>query len=264
MRRAWTLVMVAGTLLAGGAPGAAAFTPKVRLEVARRAVTLMPTALARQLRRHMREVQAGVLEGSPGGGAGPSHVLNPGDADARLAAEVERAVGLLNQQAPMSQVAQVFGRIARIAADLSFCLNIGPEDPRAAGIRDSFARYVEEKLPRMSLTFGGYPDERLAEEDVAGFARATAAAARRDYDSVLRSYFPPGRTAAAQDFDDRSVAFAAASLETSLALTSTARAWLFAWWRANGDLAGTPFLTSGPGKDSSTPESPRPAARAPQ
>lgn len=263
MGRVLALLVLAGALLAG-APSAVAFTPKTRLEIARRAVTLMPGALARQLRRNLRQLQASAVEGLPAVGAGPAPNLAAGGVDVELVRQIDRAIDLLNRQAPMSQVAQVFGRIARIVTDLSFALNVGPADPRAAQVRDQFARYVEQKLPRMSLTFGGFAEPHLAQEDVAGFALATGAAARRDFDGILASYFPAGRASLPADFDDRSVAFASASLETSLALTSTARVWLYVWWQANGDLAGTPFLEAEPPESGPTPEVRPPASQNPQ
>ncbi len=238
------------------ASAAAAFgcTPKVRAEVVRRATTLMPPALAQQLTRQERHLRAGALEGLPEAGGLPS-ALDPGDADAQLAAAVDEAARLLDAQASMAAVAHAFGRIARHATDLSYALHVGPHDPRAASIGGPFCRYVEEKLPKMRLTFGGYVDDDLASRDPRAFGRRVARDARRDYAGILRSYFPEGRRPGAQDFDDRSVAFGSASIETSLALTSVARAWLYAWSRAGGDVTGTPFLFDGGG--SAAPRTPR-------
>lgn len=232
-------------LAAAGLPATSgdawAFSSTVRAEIAHRAGKLMPPALNAQLRRHEAAVREGALAGVPDG-PGPVAALDPGDADRRLAAAIERAVKLLDGQAPMREVARVFGEIARAAADLSYALGVGPDDPREPSIAADWSRFVESRFRRIKPTFAGWSDPDLARGDVFAFARRTAQSARRDYDGILRSYFPEGRPRAAQDFDDRSVAFASASLSVSLALTTTARAWLYAWTRAHGDLTGTPFL----------------------
>ncbi|UCF69214.1 MAG: hypothetical protein JSV80_08020, partial [Acidobacteriota bacterium] len=82
----------------------------------------------------------------------------------------------------------------------------------------------------------------LADDRLSAYARRVAESARRDYDAILRSYYPEGRDATAHDFDERSVAFAAASLGVSRAVSATAKSWLYAWHRAHGDLAGTPLI----------------------
>lgn len=220
---------------------AAACTPAVRAEVARRAITLMPPSLARQLKKHIKQVEAGATEGIAGSPA-PVEALDPGHADEELETRVREIVALLDTRAPMARVARAFGYAARTAADLSFGLHVGPRDPRADRIYGEFCRFVESRLPRMVVTFAGYSDPELANGDIPAFARRVAAQARRDYDGILNTWYPPGRQPVAQDFDDRSVAFGTASIEVSLALTATARAWLYSWNAAGGDLAGTPFL----------------------
>ena len=251
-RRLLLLVPLAVSLGLLGPGDAAACGPATREAVVRRAATLMPSGLSRQLKKHIDELVAGALEGVDP--AAPVAALDPGDADARLAAALDEAKALLDGRAPFAAVARALGKAARAATDLSYALHDGPPDPRAAGVAPDFCRYVDRKLPKIVFTFPGYADENLAEGDVAGFARRVARDARRDYAAVLASYFPPGRARTAADFDERSVAFGAASLESSLALTSVARAWLFAWHRAGGDLYGTPFLNYDPEGAAASPD----------
>lgn len=230
------------TLIVASAAHGIACTAAVRTEIVKRATKLMPPALARQLERHAAHAVAGATEGVADPPS-PISAVDPGDADEQLAAALSEVKRLLDTHAPMPAVARAFGRVARHATDVSFALHVGPHDPRAAVIYPRFCRFVEERMPRFRTTFPGYVDEDLARGDVAAFARRVARDARRDYDGILRSYYPPDRSPVAADFDDRSVAFGSASLEVSLALTSVARSWLFAWHRAGGDLTGTPFLT---------------------
>ena len=220
---------------------ARAFTPRTRAEIARRALALMPDGLERQLRKHARALFAGALEGLSAEPT-PLAAVDPGKTPDRLVEAVDRAASAIETRQGMETVARHFGRIARLTADLAFALNVGPDDPREATIYADFARYTESRLPRMRVVFDGFGDPHLAKGQVAAFARWIGQRARRDYQGILRSYFPPGRESSAQDFDDRSVAFASASLEVSLAVTATARAWLYTWTLAHGDLGGTPTL----------------------
>jgi len=226
-------------------PPVEAFSPATRTELARRAITLMPPSLARQLGKHQQTLLEGALEGMERCNGTGTHGAAPGEADARLMAAVDETVAMIDRRQPMAEVARSLGRVAHAAADLSFALNSGPDDPREPTYYRDFAMYVEKVLPKVRLTFAGWPDDDLVRRDLPGFARRTAAAARRDAEAIARSYYPEGRSRSAQDFDERSVAFASASLEASLALTTTARAWLYAWWRAHGDIAGTPHLDPG-------------------
>jgi hypothetical protein len=226
-------------------PPAVAFSPATRTELAKRAITLMPPSLARQLRKHQQPLLEGALDGMEHCNGTGSHGAAPGEAEARLAAAVGETVAMIDRRERMADVARSLGRVAHAAADLSFALNSGPSDPREASFYREFALYVEKVLPKVRLTFPGWADDDLVRRDVPAFARRTAAAARRDAEAIARSYYPEGRSRTAQDFDERSVAFASASLEASLALTTTARAWLYAWWGAHGDIAGTPHLDPG-------------------
>ena len=242
--RIWGALLAALLVVAAGAGEARAFSPRTRAEITRRSLTLMPDGMARQMSKHARSLYAGSLSGPSVQSAADQQTLEPGTADQQLAEAIDRAAALIAERRPMSEVARAFGEISRIASDLSYPLNIGPSDPREESIRKDFARYVEAKLPRMSVTFSGFADPDLARDDVPGFARSAAHTSRRDYDAILRSYFPKGRERLPQDFDERSVAFAAASLGVSNAVTTTARAWLYAWHKAHGDMAGVALIPS--------------------
>jgi len=223
-----------------GLPDAAfAFSPKTRVEIIERAARLMPPALGRQLAKHRKSLLAGALEPlmhTEMSALGANEKLECVDAS------VQALVEAMEEQQPMKNVARIFGRIAFESANLSFGLNTRQDDPREERIYLEFTRYVEAKLPKIKTTFGGFADPALHAQDPEKFCEEIASRARRDYDGILRSYFPEGRKSGVADFDDRSVAFATASLEVSLAVTATARAWLFAWHRAHGDLHGTPLL----------------------
>lgn len=251
-RRIATLVLAALVAAAAVAP-ASAFTPRTRVVIVERAMTLMPLSLRRQMGKHKRALLEGALDGLRDGEGAGAHAYLPGTADAELARSVEALTNAVGQKETMREIVRRFGRTSHAAADLAFSLNVGPNDPREQGFYEGFARYVEEQLPRMRITFDGFADEHLRRGDVRAFAAQIAETARADYDGIVLSYHPEGRQPVSQDFDERSVAFATASLEVSLAVTATARAWLYAWHAANGDLGGMPLIESAGAADPFAP-----------
>jgi hypothetical protein len=256
-RRAWLQVtwIAVGLLWSSSADGLA-FTARTRSTIVHKSVSLMPPALARQLRKHARVLHQAALSDLTQSGP-VRETKDPALAGQQLERSVRQTIGLINDRAPMREVARALGEIASQVADLSFALSNQTRDPRAQQVYEEFASYVEHKLPKIAVTFAGYTEPHLAQADVTGFAAEIVKNASRDYDGVLRSYFPEGRARHPADFDERSVAFAVASLETSLAVTSTARIWLYVWHYAGGDLEGTPFLSA---RDISKPFQPTAAA----
>ena len=221
---------------------ASAFTPRTRALIVQRALTLMPDAVQTQLKRHARPLFAGALAGAEAIGPEGLESLDPGAGDVALERAISETVAALDGQESMGAVARRMGAIARAATDLSFALNVGPGDPREESCYLAYARFVESRHDRIVVTFDGFSNQALAEGDVGAFARQVAARARLDYEGVLRSYHPEGRESVPGDFDDRSVAFATASLGISRAVTATAQAWLYAWYVAHGDLEGSPGI----------------------
>lgn len=244
--RAFSAAVLLLLALGGGGRDAAAFTPRTRAEITGNAITLMPDSLQRQLRRHAERLYRAALEREPGQPAPGTEPLDVDHAAGRLEKTVDAAVRALDAQEPMSAVAARFGAIARAAQDLCMATHLGPFDPRHEQFHSEYARYIESKTPRIRPVFHGFADPHLARGDVEGFARALAERARHDYPFILQSYFPEGRDRLPQDFDERSVAFAVASLEYSLAVTATARAWLYAWQQAHGDMEGAAPVHKGP------------------
>ena len=242
--RGKTVAVIAVLGLLSSAPSPA-FTPKTRAEITRRAILLMPDALERQLRRHAKQLYRAALERPPGTPPPGTAPLELDAAAAELRKAIDGAVAALDRQRPMSVLVTRLGRAARHAQDLSLATHVPPFDDRHESFHPRYARYVEDRLPRIRFVFHGFRDPALADGDVEAFARRLARESREDYPAVVRSYFPEGREATAQDFDDRSVAFAVASLSVSRAVTATARVWLLAWHRAHGDLTGAARLAHG-------------------
>jgi len=211
------------------------FEAEGRAKIAADALRLAPPALGRQLIRYRADLEKGAREPLPAGSA---------EAGKRLAEDAEALVGMVNGHKPFRKISWTLGRIAGTMAALNDPLWSGDADSDAADA-DRFAAYFRQKMDRFPLVFNGYDTFDLGSGDWPAFARTIQARYTGDRDRLRGAYHPPdGGPPRAIDFDDRSVPFAIASLCYSHAVTDTAHAWIRVWQRANGDLAGTPYLTA--------------------
>lgn len=243
----WLCAALLALVPAGAAEPCLAFSPKARIEIVERAKTLMPAGLRRQLDRHGRSLLLACLEPLKQGEGSGMHTLGPegGEGDVALARAVEDAVRLIDSQASFAEVATAFGLVAHLTTDLAYPLNASDADPLEPTYYLQYAEYVDSRLDRIPLVWQGWHDPHLERGDVLAFARAAAERARLDYEVIGRAYHPEGRVSLPQDFDDRSTAFAAASLSFSRAVGNTARVWMYIWSCAHGDRTGTPYLEPG-------------------
>ncbi len=205
---------------------------------------LMPASLRRILERHQRAVAEGARRAAREGHAqGPLQA--DGSAD-RLAVSLARISALLDGHAPMKEVAREMGVAAHLVADLSNPFRTAPGDTAAAAYQRRFARYLDERLPKLRVVFEGYTHPLLEQGDLPAFGRRLADRSRSYVDDLIGAYRRFDATPDPALFDERSVPFGVASLSFSRTVTDTARAWLHAWRRAHGDLGGLPYPLDGP------------------
>jgi hypothetical protein len=237
------------------APACGWFDP-VQGDAIDHATRLMPDALRRLLTRHRRSVLEGARQARESAASDPgSHLQPPLAADGaarRLAEALASAIDQLNRHAPLRQVAASLGAAAHDVADLTNPFQcLAAHDPaRADAAR--FAEYLGATAPRARVVFEGYTDPDLDAGDPAAFGRRLADRSRTYLDDLIGAYRRFDAEGDAALFDDRSVPFGVASLSYSRTVTDTARAWLYAWRGAHGDLAGLPYPL----------DSPPPAARS--
>lgn len=227
--------IVGAVLVLAAAGPSFSFEEDGRAKIAGDALRLAPPALGRQLARHRDELERGAREEAPAGSV---------EAARRLAEDSDAVVAMLNNHKPFRKIARVMGRIAGAMGVLNDPLWGDPAAPTSAD-GPKFASYFREKMKRFPLVFNGYDTLDLSEEEFPGFAEEIQSRYARDRERLRLAYHPPdGSPVRAIDFDDRSVPFAIASLCYSHAVTDTAHVWIRTWKRANGDLAGTPYLAA--------------------
>jgi hypothetical protein len=206
---------------------------------------LAPPSLRSALLAEREQLERGISDALSDYGTAPKE---------QVLAEAQREFsgipGLTNVQAPFSQVAYHFGKLAGLVyvANDPFARS---GDARAKEVRQDYMQYVERKLALMVFSFDGYASPSL-EGDLGKYLAARMAGGHRYVESVLFCYFPPGGgRASSSTFDDRSNAFGAAQVMLSHAVSDAVKAWLQVWQAMNGDLRATPYLRPGELKASS-------------
>jgi hypothetical protein len=231
----WGRWISCAALVLAAAKPSFSFEEGGRAKIATDALRLAPPALGRQLARHQAELEKGAREPVPVGLA---------EASRRLAEDSDAVVAMLDGHKPFRKISRVLGRIAGTMSALNDPLwGLSGSPDTADGAK--FAAYFSQKMARFPLVFNGYDTFDLSTGDFSGFAAGIQSRYDGDRRRLRLAYHPAdGRPVRATDFDDRSVPFAIASLCYSHAVTDTAHVWIRIWKRANGDLAGTPYLTA--------------------
>ena len=224
--RSWVvaLVLVVLPLLHFG------YGPKAVVRMTEGTLRVAPASLRAALLAYEKDLRAGVEEG-----------LMARDKDPLEAAEAvaDAIPPLAAKQTPFSEIARAYGRLAGLAFQCNDPFR-GQENGRLKGLGGDYYGYVERVLPRLVLTFDGYRAERDA--GARTFLAGREPWLERYRKALERDYFPGGRRASSDTFDDLSNAFGTAQSVLSHAVSDAANLWLRAWESMNGDSAATPYL----------------------
>ena len=223
---------------------ARAWSPTMHHDVVDQAGRLMPASLQRVLAENIGRLHEGAaapLAGNDAGYLRAGHPGSRGTLDETIQAQVQRVLDLLGSRAPMSTVAYEMGVLSHYVALADTPAVARDGDAREADWADAFERYTESRASRFRLVFDGYWSPSLGKDDVRGFVQECRARSGRHYEVLSMMYVKDDGSIAANDFDDRSPVFGVASLSYAHAIGDTAKIWLYAWIRANGDTSGLPF-----------------------
>ena len=140
-----------------GAGPARAWTPKTQVVIATEAARLAPPDLYRQIDRHRKRFQDGVM--APFEDADPNrHFKDPdgtGSLDRVIVAEVERAIRAIQALRPFEDVVFQLGVVSHYVADAENPLNTSAADPAEGRYFADYARYLERAEPRLPVIFYG-------------------------------------------------------------------------------------------------------------
>jgi len=224
---------VAAVTLALVAGSASAWSPSTQRAIALEAARRAPAPWNTRLVRHAEDLMAGAVE--PFSERDPARHLENADGRGRLDEVVREEVAAAFAAASSgswSAFARQLGRLSHYAADANFPLNASADDPAERSYFADFALYAESARSRFALV--AYGGDRTP-ESAAGVDRLVSEAlarSRRLYPAVGREYRRIDWAAGRERFDDRSTAFAAASLGYSHAVSDVARLFRYVAARA--------------------------------
>jgi hypothetical protein len=236
--RAAAVLAAAALLAAAAAPAPArAWTPKTQQTIAWEAARLAPPDLVRQLLKHRAAYLAGALQ--PFDDTDPARHRKSADGagtlDRSVADAVAQAVAAIRAHRPFDEIVFRLGVAAHYTADANNPLAASTDDPEAGRYFIDFLRYAETAEPRFPLVFYGLRPG--LDHDAAGITPLIAAALARGralYPKIGYEYRQIDFASGIGLFDDRSTAFAVASVAWSHAVTDVALALRYIWIRAGG------------------------------
>jgi len=218
------------------ATAAGAWSPQTQIAIADQASTIAPPDLARQIERHRRQLREGAVAPFRGTQAA-DHVANEdrtGDLEAVVGREVERAVRMIRDHRPFTEVIHQLGVVSHFVADASNPLNSSSADPNERRYFADYLRYAESAQPRFKVSFYGIDSAADGDDFVPRLIAGALAQSRRYYPLIGAEY---GRIPAADGrryFDDRSTAYGVTNLAFSHAVTDVAGVLRYVWLRAGG------------------------------
>lgn len=221
---------------------AAAWTLPAERALATAALELGPPDLARLAVIHERALEQGLVDAARHEQqAIETHLgVDRGPLERLLKNEMDEAVRVMKERRPIEELVYQLGVIAHLTGDLNHPIHLGREQ-RMDGRRNDFEQYLERSLRKFPTVFYGIEPSRSPER-VIRQARARA----ETYEPLLRSqYFGQGEERWSRQFDDRSTAFAIASLSWSHAVTDLTNIYYIIWQRAGGDVRRADRLRPG-------------------
>ena len=230
-------LVVLSLVLVLALPGAAsAWTPATQLVIGREAAALAPPDLARQIHKHKKVFEEGIL--APFQDTDPGrHMKNPdgsGSLDRVLLAEVQAAIEDIRQHRPFEQLVRRLGVISHYMADANNPLATSGADSEERRYFVDFLRYAETAEPRFPLVFYGVAPGLERQRDVGPLLAQALRRGRDIYPLVGREYRRIGFASGRGRFDDRSSAFGVASISFSHAVTDVAQALRYIWLVSGG------------------------------
>lgn len=236
-------LLIASLVVTAASP-ALAWTAATRVVMIDDAMKMMPTALRDVLERRKNDVRRGMLEPMTLEDSGAHRApWDGGTLEQSVDAAARDLVSGAETRVSFHDVARRFGVLAHFVADAGF-------PPAAAGASGAaryahFASFCQTRRERFPLVFYGHDNDALAKDDFKAFTLGVLTRARTEDVNLERAYAAAPSWNDPGAFDDRSVPFAIASLSYSHAVTDIVQAWLAAWRRCHGDLAGTPYAGAG-------------------
>ena len=239
-----TGLAVFGSLLLSGSP-AEAWPADAYRNMVYDALRLLPPSLGRVLWRRDEHLLRGVysLDGSTASRLARDGHRGRLSADSIRDVEVriDRAASMVNERRPFSDLAVEFGRLLRVAADLSDPTILGAGEPELVRVAGEYRRFVDLHLMEIPLVHDRKLPSPLHGASVQALLEKLTRSTRSSVPPLSKAFWRNGSLVPATEFDFRSVPYAETSLAYSRGVTVASYLWLLAWKKANGDFTGYRF-----------------------
>ncbi len=225
---------VVGLLLAL-APNAGAWTARSQYKIGEQAARLVPPDLYRQLVRNRASFRLGIEDPYRNGHPDDRYKLTDGRGrlDEAIKISAQHAMASIKSHQRFNDVAFRLGVVAHYVAMANNPLYTDASDPQQGRWAQDFLHYLENVEPRVEMVFYGFRKPSQSGHLDTVIAESLARS-RRLYPLVGREYrrvsFAPGSKA----FDDRSTAYAVASLGYSHAVSDIAEVLRYIWLESGG------------------------------
>ncbi|HEX7705411.1 MAG TPA: hypothetical protein VF701_03035 [Thermoanaerobaculia bacterium] len=223
---------------------ATAWTPVADERIAKKAATLAPPDLRMLIEKFEGDYRRG-LELARADEGSDSHHYFVKSRQGRLRDRVERetrgTISMIRKGDPMSHVVERLGGLAHFMADANNPFHAANDDPRLASLRNDYASFFEQRLPKFPTVFYGL-DPKFS---LTPYLDRTFARSASFYPLLREEYFRGGVRRSAASFDDRSTGFGVASVSYSRAVSDLVNLYYFIWKEAGGDVRSAAVMRDG-------------------
>ncbi len=157
-----------------------------------------------------------------------------------LRKEIDEAVSIMKRRDPIEMFIYQLGVIAHLAGDLNHPIHLGV-DTELETRRDDFEQYLERRRPKFPTIFYGIERDRPIDRVI----RKSQLRAQAFSPLLENEYFGRGGSRWSREFDDRSTAFAIASLSWSHSVSDLVNIYYEIWRQAGGDVRNAARLRRG-------------------
>lgn len=228
-----------------------AWTPESQRLIGEQAARLAPPDLYRQLARNRPSYRIGLEEPFRTAAEGDRYVYTNGQGrlDEVIGIAIDHAIAAIRSHRPFNDVAYRMGVVAHYISMANNPLHVQFGDPQQRRWAADYLSYTENVAPRVKTVFYGFRQDFTPE----GMVEETLARSRAFYPMIGREYHRIDYRSGLRGFDDRSTAYAVASLSYSHAVSDIAEALRYIWLQSGGidarpqiPIRGRQFVRLGP------------------
>jgi hypothetical protein len=216
---------------------AQAWTPAADARIAKKGAALAPPDMRMLIERFEADYQRGLERAR----SEESAAHEQARLRERLERETRAIAASIRKGDAMPVVVERLGALAHLVADANNPFHARSDDERLAASRNDFEQYFERRMPKFPTVFYGLDRNFL----LTSYLDNTFRRAAKFYPLVGEEYFRTGTRRTSREFDDRSTAFAIASISYSRAVTDLVNLYYFIWKEAGGDVRTAAAMRDG-------------------